>query len=131
MYINLNDHNYNLDILNCMINDHNCSQLCVEVEGSFNCSCYLGFELHKDKVTCTGNQMQIHLYMHISTVVTVHTYTYIHTYRVYVRTYACTFIYVCICTYIYIIMYGIVLDQQGVYEMQHFCTFRNPPYNRL
>ena len=43
-----------LDILNCMINDHNCSQLCVEVEGSFNCSCYPGYELQEDGVTCTG-----------------------------------------------------------------------------
>ena len=43
-----------LDILNCMINDHNCSQICVEVEGSFNCSCYTGYELQDDGVTCTG-----------------------------------------------------------------------------
>ena len=37
-----------------MINDHNCSQICVEVEGSFNCSCYTGYELQADRVTCTG-----------------------------------------------------------------------------
>ena len=45
------------DILNCMINDHNCSQICVEVEGSFNCTCYPGYELQQDRVTCTGNQI--------------------------------------------------------------------------
>ena len=43
-----------LDILNCMINDHNCSQICVEVEGSFNCSCYSGYELQENRVTCAG-----------------------------------------------------------------------------
>ena len=37
-----------------MINDHNCSQICVEVEGSFNCSCYTGYELQEDGATCTG-----------------------------------------------------------------------------
>ena len=37
-----------------MINAHNCTQMCVEVEGSFNCSCYPGYELQEDRVTCTG-----------------------------------------------------------------------------
>ena len=53
---------YNLDILNCMINNHNCSQLCLEVEGLFNCTCYPGYELQQDRVTCTGTgkEIQIH-----------------------------------------------------------------------
>ena len=38
-----------------MINDHNCSQMCVEVEGSYNCSCYSGYGLQEDRVTCAGN----------------------------------------------------------------------------
>ena len=57
-YMNINIVHYMLfyvDILNCMINDHNCTQICVEVEGSFNCSCYPGYELQEDGVTCTGN----------------------------------------------------------------------------
>ena len=37
-----------------MINDHNCTQICVEVEGSFNCSCHTGYELQNDGATCTG-----------------------------------------------------------------------------
>ena len=48
-----------LDIPNCMINDHNCSQICVEVEGSFNCSCYSGYELRDDGATCTGTWLDI------------------------------------------------------------------------
>ena len=44
-----------LDIPNCMINDHNCTQVCVELEGSFNCSCYAGYQLQQDRATCEGN----------------------------------------------------------------------------
>ena len=40
-----------------MINDHNCTQICVELEGSFSCSCYPGYELQQDEVTCEGNQI--------------------------------------------------------------------------
>ena len=38
-----------------MNDDHNCSQICVELEGSFNCSCYSGYELQQDRATCKGN----------------------------------------------------------------------------
>ena len=34
---------------------HNCSQMCVELEGSFNCSCYSGYKLQEDGITCEGN----------------------------------------------------------------------------
>ena len=34
---------------------HNCSQICVELEGSYNCSCYTGYELQEDGVACEGN----------------------------------------------------------------------------
>ena len=44
-----------LDIPNCMINDHNCTQVCVELEGSFNCSCYSGYQLQQDRATCEGS----------------------------------------------------------------------------
>ena len=43
------------DILNCIINHHNCTQICVELEGSFNCSCYSGYKLQQDGATCEGN----------------------------------------------------------------------------
>ena len=42
------------DIPNCVINDHNCSQICVELEGSFSCFCYPGYELQEDGATCLG-----------------------------------------------------------------------------
>ena len=62
MYMNINIEHYMLfyvDILNCMINDHNCTQICVEVEGSFNCSCFPGYELEEDEITCTGSHHKI------------------------------------------------------------------------
>ena len=68
-----------LDIFNCMMNLHNCSQICVEVKGSFNCSCYAGYELQLDGISCEGNQTHIYLRMHM----------YVHTH-----------VYACICSYI-------------------------------
>ena len=55
MYMYANHDYIILDILNCLINDHNCSQICVELEGSFSCSCYSGYELQEDMATCAGN----------------------------------------------------------------------------
>lgn len=46
-----------LDIHNCLIGDHNCSQICVELEGSFTCSCYPGYVLEKNKANCAGNSI--------------------------------------------------------------------------
>ena len=34
-----------------------CGQVCVNTEGSFHCSCYLGYKLTKDGVNCTGVSM--------------------------------------------------------------------------
>ena len=44
-----------------MINDHNCSQICIEEEGSFSCSCFPGYELQDDLATCEGNNV-LHAY---------------------------------------------------------------------
>ena len=50
-----------------MMDGHNCSQICVELEGSFNCSCYSGYELQGDEVTCEGNIiiMFVHIYIEL------------------------------------------------------------------
>ena len=42
------------DIKECDIGPHNCSQQCNELPGAFNCSCYHGYQLQEDKVTCEG-----------------------------------------------------------------------------
>ena len=41
--------------MECMMNNGNCSQICEEEIGSFNCSCYSGYDLQEDGVTCEGN----------------------------------------------------------------------------
>ena len=43
-----------LDIMECKDDIHNCSQVCVEQEGGFNCTCFDGFELLEDGVSCHG-----------------------------------------------------------------------------
>lgn len=42
-----------LDINECEgVND--CQQMCLNTEGSFNCSCHAGFKLNSDGKNCTG-----------------------------------------------------------------------------
>ena len=43
-----------LDIGECLIGTHNCSQVCVELDGGFECDCFDGYELNDDGVTCDG-----------------------------------------------------------------------------
>jgi len=38
----------------CQDGLHNCSQVCIEIQGGFTCSCYGGYELSKDGVSCKG-----------------------------------------------------------------------------
>ena len=43
-----------IDIGECLIGIHNCSQLCVELDGGYECNCYDGYELRDDGVSCEG-----------------------------------------------------------------------------
>ena len=36
----------------CTLGTHNCSQQCINLPGSFTCSCIEGFGLHVDQITC-------------------------------------------------------------------------------
>ena len=42
------------DIKECSIGTHNCSQLCIELDGGYRCGCYDGYDLEKDGITCKG-----------------------------------------------------------------------------
>ena len=42
------------DISECLTGVHNCSQLCVELEGRYECRCFDGHELADDHVNCKG-----------------------------------------------------------------------------
>ena len=43
-----------LDIMECKDGLHNCSQICIELQGEFSCACYGGYELLDDGVSCKG-----------------------------------------------------------------------------
>ena len=43
-----------LDINECSTNAHDCEHLCVNVIGSFNCTCQLGFLLSTNGRDCVG-----------------------------------------------------------------------------
>ena len=42
------------DIGECLIGTHNCSQVCVELDGGYECHCFDGYKLSDDGVTCAG-----------------------------------------------------------------------------
>ena len=59
-----------LDINECEADNHgtsngNCSQICVNTEGSFECSCRVGYVLGSDGTSCLGTRV-IALYIHVT-----------------------------------------------------------------
>ena len=50
---------YISDVNECSANYGNCSQLCTNTNGSYVCSCNLGYQLSADSRTCNGNQLFI------------------------------------------------------------------------
>ena len=48
------------DIGECLIGTHNCSEVCVELEGGYECDCFSdAYELADDGVTCEGSYMAL------------------------------------------------------------------------
>ena len=41
--------------MECKDGLHNCSQVCIELQGQFSCACYDGYELLEDGASCKGN----------------------------------------------------------------------------
>ena len=52
------------DIKECSIGTHNCSQLCIELDGGYRCGCYDGYELEKDGIACKG--IKPYVSMHVT-----------------------------------------------------------------
>ena len=46
-----------LDIDECLTDNGGCTQKCNNTVGSYDCSCWNGYELSSDKHTCTGKTM--------------------------------------------------------------------------
>ena len=47
-----------IDIDECAVLNANCSQVCVNTNGSYYCSCYPGYRLEADNRTCDGKCVQ-------------------------------------------------------------------------
>ena len=47
---------FSLDINECTLNIIGCSQNCTNTIGSYYCSCYLGYQLQADLLSCSGNK---------------------------------------------------------------------------
>ena len=45
--------------MECKDGLHNCSQVCIELQGEFSCACYGGYELLGDGVSCKGSVMGV------------------------------------------------------------------------
>ena len=46
-----------IDIPECDDNNGNCKHNCVEIPGSYHCTCYTGYQLHSDKHSCIGKDL--------------------------------------------------------------------------
>ena len=50
-----------LDINECSANNGECSQTCSNTNGSFVCSCMIGYTLSADNLTCNGKHGYVNL----------------------------------------------------------------------
>lgn len=51
-------HNYYLpaDVDECVEDTHGCAQICTDTDGSYTCSCEVGYNLSEDQHGCDGKQ---------------------------------------------------------------------------
>lgn len=48
-----------LDINECLIDNGNCTHICNNTIGGFECLCQYGFELQNDSITCIGKEVMV------------------------------------------------------------------------
>ena len=54
------------DIDECSNRTHNCSQVCINTAGGFNCECNTGYQLDFDNISCNGmHKMCIYIQLYI------------------------------------------------------------------
>ena len=66
----------------CSDGTHNCSQICINTNGSFICECNGGFLLDTDRATCKGMQKNMYMYIYIYIVKCLHNH---HTHIIYIN----------------------------------------------
>ena len=59
-----------IDIKECENGLHNCEQICLELEGIFECACKAGYELDSNNATCSG---KLYGYLFLSVFISVYT----------------------------------------------------------
>ena len=47
-----------VDVNECSSGGAGCAHLCTNTEGSYSCSCRIGFQLNSDQRTCSGKGME-------------------------------------------------------------------------
>ena len=45
---------YTVDVDECLTDNGGCTQTCNNIDGSYQCSCWDGYQLDSDNHTCTG-----------------------------------------------------------------------------
>ena len=67
------------DIDECSEGTDNCTQICINTDGSFTCGCSSGYQLDTDGFTCSGKHKCVYNYdYHTYPCTSIH--TYIHRY---------------------------------------------------
>ena len=49
------------DVNECDDNLHHCTELCINIPGSYVCSCPDGFTLEEDGISCSGNAITVNI----------------------------------------------------------------------
>ena len=57
------------DIDECTVETDDCSQICINTVGSFDCDCNTGFVLDSDGSTCNGEYYMKHTHMFIQRII--------------------------------------------------------------
>ena len=55
IYFERNYYNANLDVDECLDRTHTCQQICINLPGTFACTCEKGFSTDANEIDCTDN----------------------------------------------------------------------------
>ena len=56
---------FNLDVDECKMSTHKCSQVCANTLGGYNCLCFFGFDLKEDRVNCEEGKHFLAITFHL------------------------------------------------------------------
>ena len=50
-------HNISIDVDECVEDTDGCDQICTDIDGSYTCSCEVGYDLAEDQHGCDGKEL--------------------------------------------------------------------------